>query len=167
MVGRLKGTKSHRKGLSMIEEYGLEKAERIRAINIKKHTGKKYSHVHAEMDKVSKILLSHHRIYGHSVKFLKKYFDTEDEISAGYKHLIADFMDYILGDVIRVVSKDIKKLNVLPPQFFIVKNGKALWDIKESLIKAILKKHGKGEWDITQEAIKKMVLFFRNFKLNF
>ena len=37
-----------------------------------------------------------------------KYFDTEDEISAGYKHLIADFMDYILGDVIRVVSKDIK-----------------------------------------------------------
>ena len=90
-------------------------------------------------------------------EFFKKYFDTEDEISAGYKHLIADFMDYILGDVIRVVSKDIKKLNVLPPQFFIVKNGKALWDIKESLIKALLKKHGKGEWDITQEAIKKMV----------
>ena len=131
-----------------------------------KHTGKKYSHVHAEMDKISKTLSRHHRIYGHSVKFLKKYFRSEDEILSGYNHLLVDFVDHILGDVVKIVLENIKKKKGLPPQFFIVKNGKALWDIKENQVKDMLKKHGKGEWDITQKAIKKMVENISNVYIN-
>ncbi len=128
------------------------------------HTGKKYADVHDAMDKLSKRGLGrYHRIYGHSVKFLKKNFDCEGEISAGYKHLLGDFVAYILKDVFKIV---LKNKNILPPQFFIIKNGRALWNIKEEKAKEMLTKYGKGEWDIKQEAINKMIKEFSGIYIN-
>lgn len=127
-----------------------------------KHTTKKYDHVHAAMDKLAgkKGLGRYHRIYGHSVKFVDKNFKTKKERAAGYTHLLADFIDDALSDIFKTVLNDLEKENFLPPQFFIIKDGRALWDVREKTAKEILDKYGQGEWDLTLTAIQDIVAKF-------
>lgn len=122
----------------------------------------KYKHVHDAMDKMYKKLGGNHRIYGHNVKFLTKNFKSKGERSAGYVHLMGDLLSDILSEVLKAVLIDINKNKMLPPQFFIIKDGNALWDIDEKDAKKILRNYGKGEWDIKDELIREMIKRFSN-----
>jgi hypothetical protein len=125
-----------------------EEIERFSAPVHRSHTysilRNNYKHVHAIMDAPAHDTPGHrHRIHRHNVKFIKRKFKKEQERSAGYIHLLGDFISDILWVVLKIALKDINQNKVLPPQFLIFSDGKPSWDVKEKAIEELTKRFGE------------------------
>ncbi len=104
--------------------------------------GNNHKKVHSKVDALAKkVLGKKHRLYGHSIDFIKKNFKNEEE-SAAIVHLLGDFLADILPEVFNDVYKNLKKNNVDPPSYLSFNKTKDSWDVKETAIKNLTDKIG-------------------------
>jgi hypothetical protein len=108
-----------------------------------KPLGEKLKDVTKIMDNGRKKWSRSHREYGHNRKFILKKFTTEEKKICAYVHLLGDFLQEILRNIIVEVAGEFQKGSIEPPFYELFEDGKWGWDIKKNAIEKLIKESSR------------------------